>query len=109
MLAVIVTAFYVIVATGIFNVDYPRENPENQDRPNAQVSTNFPTNVCGTGFTFVNKKNHFDIKWPSAKRMSEKGDSPEPKLSLSYRPTSSRWRFITRYCARIAVTSFYTS
>ena len=46
MLAVIVTAFYVIVATGIFNVDYPRENPEDQDRPNAQVSTNFPTNVC---------------------------------------------------------------
>ena len=62
MLAVIVTAFYVIVATGIFNVDYPRENPENQDLPNAQVSTNFPTNVCGTGLTFVNKKDHFDIK-----------------------------------------------
>ena len=55
MLAVIVTAFYVIVATGIFNVDYPRENllAGNQDRvgfpDNAKVSTNFPTNVCRVG------------------------------------------------------------
>ena len=52
MLAVIVTAFYVIVSTGILNDDYPRKNllPGNQERHefsgNAEVSTNFPTNVC---------------------------------------------------------------